>query len=173
MLEAFAFVGVLDEPDVEWLVTNSKWQEIQSGTVLIRQGEPVESLYLIVDGAFDVTLSVPNDHQVARLYSGELMGEMSFVDLQPPSATVTAGMNSGILAIARADLTRKIENDVGFAVRFYKGVSLLLSGRLRAVFAQELDLQGDPEGRDEMGALKIRFEEIQRRFESRRFAKGA
>jgi CRP/FNR family cyclic AMP-dependent transcriptional regulator len=89
MLEAFTFLGILEEPDVEWLVTNSKWQDIQSGAVVIRQGEPVESLYLIVDGAFDVTVSASNDHQVARLYSGELMGEMSFVDSHSPSATVT------------------------------------------------------------------------------------
>jgi CRP/FNR family transcriptional regulator, cyclic AMP receptor protein len=173
MLEAFAFLGILDESDIEWLVANSKRQEIQSGSDLIRQGEPVESLYLIVDGAFDVTVSAPKEHRIARLYSGELIGEMSFVDLHPPSATVTASVNSGVLAIAKADLTKKIEHDAGFAARFYKGVSLLLSGRLRAVFGKEPDLHADPEGKKEMGALKMRFEEIQRRIESQRFAKGA
>jgi len=31
MLQALAFPGILDEPDVEWLVANSKRQDFQSG----------------------------------------------------------------------------------------------------------------------------------------------
>jgi CRP/FNR family transcriptional regulator, cyclic AMP receptor protein len=173
MSETLAFLGILNEPDLEWLVANSKRQDIQSGTVLIRRDEPVEFLFLIVDGAFDVTVSAPKEHQVARLYAGELMGEMSFVDSHPSSATVTAGINSSVLAITQTDLIKKIENDSGFGARFYKGVSLLLSGRLRAAFAGEIDLHADPEGRDEMTALRTRFGEIQRRLELRRLAKGA
>ena len=51
MLEASAFLGILDEPDVEWLVANSKRQDIPSGSILIRLGKPVEFLFLIVEGA--------------------------------------------------------------------------------------------------------------------------
>jgi CRP/FNR family cyclic AMP-dependent transcriptional regulator len=173
MLEASAFLGILHEPDVEWLVANSKRQEIQSGSILIRHGEPVECLYLIVEGAFNVTVSVPKEHQVARVYAGELVGEISFVDWRPPSATVTAASNSSVLAITKSDLTGKIENDIGFAARFYKGISLLLAGRLRAAYRDELDLRADAKGNDEMGTLATRFEEIQRRLTSRLRVKGA
>jgi CRP/FNR family cyclic AMP-dependent transcriptional regulator len=173
MLEASVFLGILDEPDVEWLVANSKRQDIESGSVLIRLGEPVEFLYLIVDGAFNVTVSVPEERQVAKTYAGELLGEMSFVDWHPPSATVTAVMNSSVLAITKADLTGKIENDIGFAARFYKGISLLLSGRLRAAYGDELNLRADAEGKDEMDTLAMRFEEIRLRLTLRQRAKGA
>jgi CRP/FNR family cyclic AMP-dependent transcriptional regulator len=173
MLEASAFLRILDEPDVEWLVANSKRQDIPSGSILIRLGEPVECLYLIVDGAFNVTVPVPKEHRVARVYAGELVGEVSFVDWHPPSATVTAAMNSSVLAIAKADLTWKIEKDMGFAARFYKGISLLLAGRLRAAYRDELDLRADAEGTDEMGALATRFEEIQRRLTLGRRVQGA
>jgi CRP-like cAMP-binding protein len=172
MLEAYVFLGILNEPDIEWLVANSRLQEIPSGSVVIRQGVPLESLYLIVDGALDVTVSVPKEHRVARIYRGELVGEMSFVDMRPPSATVTAAVNSSVLAIAKADLTRQIEEDAGFGARFYRAVSLLLSGRLRAAFAEKLDLDAGPEDDSEMGALKMRFEEIERRLKLRR-ATGA
>jgi len=173
MLEASAFLSILAEADVDWLVANSKRQDIQSGSVLIRFSEPVEFLYLIVDGAFDVTASMPKEHQVARVYAGELVGEMSFVDWHAPSATVTASMNSGVLALAKADLTAKIESDIGFAARFYKGISLLLSCRLRAAYAEELDLSANAEGKDEMATLAIRFEEIQGRLGLGRRAQGA
>ena len=147
MLEAAAFLGVLNEPDVEWLVANSKQHKVESGSVLIRRGQPVEFLYLIVDGAFDVTVFVPKkprgERHIATLYAGELMGEMSFVDSHPPSATVTAGMNCSVLAITKAALTEKIENDTGFGARFYRGVSVLLAGRLRAKNAS-VQLQASP-----------------------------
>jgi CRP/FNR family cyclic AMP-dependent transcriptional regulator len=172
MLEAVAFLRMLDEPDLEWLVANSKRQEIQSGCVLIRRAQPVEFLYLIVDGAFDVTLSGPDERHVARLYAGELVGEMSFVDLHPPSATVTAGVNSRVLAITKADLIGKIESDIGFGARFYKGISLLLAGRLRAAYAVDVRTRGDMEGKDEMGTLAMRFDEIQRRLDLRRLPRG-
>jgi CRP/FNR family cyclic AMP-dependent transcriptional regulator len=168
MLEAAAFLGVLDEPDVEWLVANSKQHEIESGSVLISRGKPVEFLYLIVDGAFDVTVFSPDEHHIATLYAGELAGEMSFVDLHPPSATVTAGMNSSVLAVSKAALTEKIENDKGFGARFFKGVSVLLVGRLRAAYAVDVHVRGGNATRVEMGVLAMRFEEIERRLGLRR-----
>jgi CRP/FNR family cyclic AMP-dependent transcriptional regulator len=177
MIKALAFLGILDERDVEWLVANSKQRDIQSGFVLIRRGEPVEFLYLIVDGAFNVTVSVPKEHLVARVFAGELVGEMSFVDSHPPSATVTAGMNSRVLAITKADLTAKMEDDIGFAARFHKGISVLLSDRLRAAYdrgyVDQLDVRSDAEEKDELDTLAKRFDEIQRRLELRQRAKRA
>lgn len=173
MLEAAAFLGVLEEPDVEWLVANSRQEEIAAGSVLIRRGEPVDFLYLIVHGAFNVTVSAPKEHQVARVYQGDLLGEMSFVDWHPPSATVTAARDSSVLAISKADLTPKIESDIGFAARFYKGICLLLSRRLRASYTHELELRAEPESKEEMSILEMRFKEIQNRMRSRRGASGA
>jgi CRP-like cAMP-binding protein len=170
MLEAAAFLGVLDEPDVEWLVANSKQHEMQPGTVLIHRGEPVEFLYLIVDGAFEVRIFTPGERHIATLYAGELAGEMSFVDMYPPSATVTAGMKSSVLAVSKAALNEKLRHDGGFGARFFKGVSVLLAGRLRAAYA--IDLNGAGPDRVEMGVLEARLEEIQRRLGLRHFSKG-
>ena len=171
MLEAAVFLGVLNEPDIEWLVANSKQHQIRSGSVLIHRGKPVEFLYLIVDGAFDISVSLPERH-IATLYAGELVGEMSFVDMHPPSATVTAGMNSTVLAISKAVLTRKIENDHGFGVRFFKGISVLLAGRLRAAYAVDNRVGAEADRKVEMGLLTMRFEEVQRRLGLRRLANG-
>lgn len=171
MLEAAAFLGVLEEADVEWLVANSKQRQLESGSVLIRRGEPVEFLYLIVDGAFEISVSMPDERHIATLYAGELVGEMSFVDRHPPSATVTAGVKSSVLAIHKTALTEKIENDKGFGMRFYKGVSVLLAGRLRAAYA--IDHRApDSAIRVEMSILEIRFEEIERRLGLPRSAQG-
>lgn len=163
MLEATIFLGVLHESDVEWLVTNSKEHDVAPGTVLIRCGEPVEFLYLVVDGALDVTVFSPDARHIATLYAGELAGEMSFVDLQPPSATVTAGMRSKILAIAKSALTEKITDDPEFGSRFYKGISVLLAGRLRAAYSIGARRRTDAESKVEVSVLEKRYAEIQHR----------
>jgi CRP-like cAMP-binding protein len=172
MLEAAVFLGVLNESDIEWLVANSKQRQIRSGSVLIRRSEPVEFLYLIVDGAFDISISLPDERHIATLYAGELVGEMSFVDLHPPSATVTAGMDSSVLAITKAALTEQIENDIGFGARFFKGISVLLAGRLRAAYAVDRRMGAEAERKAEMDLLTLRFQEVQRRLGLRRIAKS-
>jgi len=172
MLEAAVFLGVLNEPDIEWLVANSKQHQIRSGSVLIHRGKPVEFLYLIVDGAFDISVSLPAERHIATLYAGELVGEMSFVDMHPPSATVTAGMNSSVLAITKAVLTKKIESDHGFGTRFFRGISVLLAGRLRAAYAVDPRVDAEAERKVEIGLLTMRFEEVQRRLGLRRLANG-
>jgi len=171
MLEAAAFLGVLEEADVEWLVANSEQHQLKSGSVLIHRGNPVEFLYLIVDGAFEITVFTPEARHIATLYAGELAGEMSFVDMHPPSATVTAGVKSTVLAIHKPALTEKINEDRGFGLRFYKGVSVLLAGRLRAAYAVDPRVP-DAESRIEMSVLEKRFEEIERRLGLRRSARG-
>ena len=163
MLEATVFLGVLHESDVEWLVANSKEHEVPSGTVLIQLGEPVEFLYLIVDGAFDVTVGSPDPRNIATLYAGELAGEMSFVDLYPPSASVTASMRSRVLAIVKNALHEKIRSDTGFGARFYRGVCVLLAGRLRAAYAIDIRPLAGREAEIEMSVLERRYDEIQGR----------
>lgn len=163
MLEANIFLGVLQESDLEWLVANSKEHDLPPGTILIRRAEPVQYLYLIVNGAFDVTVFSPDPLSVATLYSGELAGEMSFVDMHPPSATVTAKTRSKVLAILKSSLGEKIRIDPEFGARFYKGVSALLAGRLRAAYS--IDVRPLPEGevKSEMGVLEKRYDEIRNR----------
>jgi CRP/FNR family cyclic AMP-dependent transcriptional regulator len=177
--KGLVFLGILDDRDVDWLVANGKRKDVPSAEILIRQGQPVEFLYFVLDGIFDVTVSSPNERQrqVAKLYAGELVGEMSFVDSRPPSATVSAAMNASVLAITRSDLAEKIEDDIGFAARFYKGIAVFLSDRLRAAdnlgFGDVLDLREDVEDKDELAPhlmdtlamAGMRFEKLQRSLE--------
>lgn len=45
-------------------------------------------IYIVLQG--EMTVSVAGRGQIARLGSGEIVGEISFVDARPPSATVVA-----------------------------------------------------------------------------------
>jgi CRP-like cAMP-binding protein len=67
--------------------------------------------------------------------SGEVMGEMSFVDAALPSATVTALERSSVLSIPRRRLSAKLTEDSAFAARFYRAMSMFLADRLRNTMA--------------------------------------
>ncbi len=131
-MERILFIlGILEDEDVDWLVSAGTRRQLTINEVLIREGEPITAIYLILSGQFVVSIERSRDTPIARLTSGEVVGEMSFVDYLPPSATVTASTPAVVLMIDRALLERKLEQDIGFAKRWYQALATLLSIRLR------------------------------------------
>lgn len=131
-MERILFIlGILEDEDVDWLVSTGQRHTIARDEVLIREGEPTPALYLIVSGQFAVSIERLPETNIARISGGEVVGEMSFIDGLPPSATVTATAPSVVLAIQRARLEQKLSQDIGFAHRWYRAIATLLSIRLR------------------------------------------
>jgi CRP/FNR family cyclic AMP-dependent transcriptional regulator len=133
-------LGVLDDEDVDWLVSTGQRQEIQPGEVLIHEGQPCNHLFLILDGCLEVSVQALSQQPIAQLASGEVVGEMSFVDGLPPSATVIALENTVVLGIPWEHLHQQLQQDTWFASRFYKAMAILLSSRLRSTVKH---LQGE------------------------------
>ena len=76
------------------------------GQVLVRQGEAGRSLYLLAEGALDVTVAPPDGPPIAldRLLPGSVFGEMSLLTGQPRSATVVAATDGEVYEIDKAHL---------------------------------------------------------------------
>ena len=128
MRKALYVMGILDDSDVEWLAANGRRSTVAKGHTLIREGEPVDALFIVLEGGFDVTAG---GKTVASLLSGEIVGEISFVDSRPPGATVAASRSSTILAIPRKTLSARLDTDPWFASRFYRALATFLADRLR------------------------------------------
>jgi CRP/FNR family cyclic AMP-dependent transcriptional regulator len=128
MRKALYIMGILDDEDVEWIASHGCRLEVQKDEILIREGEPVDALFILLDGSLDVTTG---GSRVATLLSGEIVGEISFVDSCPPGATVTAAQYAHVLAIPQGMLRAKIKTDVWFASRFFHAVATFLADRLR------------------------------------------
>ena len=65
--------------------------DIEANKILIREGEDSHSMYLVQEGTLVVTRKEGDqDVILGYIHSGELVGEMSFLDQQPRSATVKA-----------------------------------------------------------------------------------
>lgn len=132
MRKVLYILGQLGDEDIDWLIGAGKLRKLDPGAVLISEGQPIEALYILLEGTLTITTAALNGAELARLSSGEVIGEISFVDERPPTATVTAREPAQVLAIDQAALRDKLERDTRFAARFYRAVSLFLAHRLRA-----------------------------------------
>ena len=132
MRKSLYILGQVNDADVEWMIAFGERRTVQPGEVIIRQGQPVEDLYLTVEGTFTVIDERAGGQELARLDSGEIVGEMSFIDANPPSATVTSVHGGVVLALPRTVLQQKLDDDAAFAARFYRAIAAFLSDRLRA-----------------------------------------
>ena len=133
--------AVLNDNDIDWMVTRGKLLNAPAGTVLIQQDRPVEALYFLLKGNLAVLFSMTVDGQLterelARRASGEIVGEMSFVEAGNASASIKCAENSLLLAIPQQLLREKLQRDRGFATRFYRAISLVLIDRLREGLVQ-------------------------------------
>jgi len=132
MRKALLILGILNDNDLEWLLTTGRRETVPAGTVLVREGQAVEAIYVVLEGTFAVTIGTTGGQEIARLLSGEIVGEISFVDSRPPSATVTAVEDSLVLSVPRYELAAKLEQDTAFAARFYQALAVFLAYRLRS-----------------------------------------
>jgi CRP/FNR family transcriptional regulator, cyclic AMP receptor protein len=131
MKKILFILGVLTDADMDWLLYVGRREELTIGTVLIAEGSAVDAVYIVLTGSLKVSIEALAGKEIARLSSGEVVGEISFVDSRPPSATVTADEETLVLSIPRQRLMQKLADDTGFASRFYRAIALSLSDRLR------------------------------------------
>ena len=130
MRKVLFLFGQLNDDDVEWMINTGRRQPVAEGEALIRQGVPVDALFILLEGRLSVLLG-RQEKEIARLNAGEIVGEMSFVDARPPSATVRGLEDAIVFAIPKAVLQAKLERDLGFAARFYRALAIYLSTTVR------------------------------------------
>ncbi|MGC1395155.1 MAG: cyclic nucleotide-binding domain-containing protein [Coleofasciculaceae cyanobacterium] len=182
MKKVFFLLGELDDDDIDWMISTGRREEIVAGTVLIQEGEAIDTLHILLEGTLAVSVAALEGKTIARLTSGAVVGEMSFADARPPSATVQAVENSLVLSIPRHQLVEKLRKDEGFASRFYRAIAIFLSTRLRGTvrylgYAKGQLLNEDsgsddlsPEMLDNMPLAKARFDWLLRRLRSSDYA---
>lgn len=102
-----------------------KLQEIPAGANLIVQGAHKADLFLILQGAFSVTIG---GRVVARKKAGEHVGEMAVVDPHASrSASVTALSDSVVARIAESDFSALADK----FPQLWRRIALELAGRVR------------------------------------------
>lgn len=109
--------------------------EADKGDVIVREGTfrsgSGPAFFLIAEGSADVTIK---GKKVTTLKKGETFGEMSLLDGEPRSATVTAKTDMVLYRIMSWHFTKLVKSEPAVAL----GLLKTLAKRLRAIEKKKL-----------------------------------
>lgn len=129
MRSSLIFFAYLNDHDVAWLCQACRKVEIASRQVVVKSGEPNQTIYILLEGKCQVETA--EGRRLDVLSSGDIIGEVSFVDGRKTTVQVTAAANVVLARLDEEVLGDKLDNDPQFASRFYRGVASVLAFRLR------------------------------------------
>ena len=128
MKKVLSIFGEMADRDIEWLARSGEVMTVIAGQTVVTVGEPLSRIFIVLEGELNVELTAAD---TVVLGTGEIIGELSFIDRRPPSATVVASIESKLLAIDKTLLEEKLSADSRFAANFFRALAVFLSTRLR------------------------------------------
>jgi CRP/FNR family cyclic AMP-dependent transcriptional regulator len=147
MRRALYVLGQLSDEHIEWLIAKGERAHVPAGHVLITEGAANEFVYIVLDGTLGIYVSADGrEMKVAERGVGDILGEMSFIEDLPASATVKAEQESILFTMPKSVLADHLEVDRDFAARFYRGIAISLSYRLRESMDQDASGREDADG---------------------------
>ncbi len=102
--------------------------DVDGGTVLLRQGEPTDALYVVVEGTVDL-VGVAN--QKIEAGEGQAFGTWALIDEAPSLVTATVREGSRLLRITRSDFYDLLADHSELALGLLQG----LARRVRTLVA--------------------------------------
>lgn len=153
MKRVLYFLGQFNNRDVEWLMQTGHKVELKVGEKLIQKGNYIDSLYIVLSGQLSVKADNGNREDIATLGTGEVVGEMSFLETRPPSVYVVAKKTSVVYKISRNFIEQRLITNPDFKANFYYALALFLSNRLRKT-TNQLGY-GIPQEEEDLIDLKI------------------
>jgi CRP-like cAMP-binding protein len=110
-----------------------EFQELLQHTVVVRQGEPGDAMFLILSGELRARTMIGERETILTTFGpGDFFGEMSLFDKGPRSADVVTNMDSTVLRLSAAALDRLTREMPSLATPFLQATSRTLSARIRA-----------------------------------------
>ncbi len=131
----------LDDREIEEVLDRTSPRHFPAGTEIIREGEPGDSMFIMIDGEVEITKQLtlvldedtPKERVMIRLKAedGVYFGEMSLLENDSRSATVTALTDCQVLELNQKDFLDLIQHDTAMGVKLMLHLAQLLSRHLR------------------------------------------
>jgi fatty-acyl-CoA synthase len=131
--ELDSFLGFFEQSDLDWILVTSEHRQLCAGAILISQGGQSEGIYVLLEGELSVSLNGTHE-PIAIVKPVQFVGEISFLDSQPSTVTVTARSDVKLLRIGRIELQARFGERPRFAARFYQALGI----RLARIYRREL-----------------------------------
>ena len=111
LIQTFSEIG---ESDLQLLQDRTTVKKVRRGSILLRQGDPPDKLYLVLSGRF-LVIQDGRQEPIAEIGPGEPAGELAFFAGVERTANVVAARDSKVLVLTSEDyseVTRAIPNIV-------------------------------------------------------------
>jgi predicted GNAT family N-acyltransferase len=123
----------LDGDEKEHLFLSAGHRDVKSGEDVLRKGDSSSEMFLIIDGAVEVTESPRGQRRVlTTLGAGQLFGEAGFLMNTPRSADVTAIADSQLVVLDVDGFAGLSEKHPAVALKVMRNLSRSLCMRLYA-----------------------------------------
>ena len=106
LLGSVAIFAPLPPPTLEWVARRARWVTFEAGEALITEGAAGDAYYVLESGVLKVTKGV----ELLRILTErcDAVGEIALLRDVPRTATVTAGGESVLLMLSRADFLEAV-----------------------------------------------------------------
>lgn len=127
-LRGVPLLAKLSEADLRSLTAVGRERTYASGEAIVREGDPGDSLHLIVEGSVRITMLSPdgNERTIAVLEQHDCIGDLALLDGRPRSATAIATTTTRTLLILRDDFLPWIAAHPQAAIALLETLSLRL-----------------------------------------------
>lgn len=150
LLRRMPFFAAFEAGALATLARDGHQRDFPAQGVVVREGDPGSSLFVVIEGVLDVTKKVAGrpERRLGRLVPGEIFGEMSLLTGADRSATVTAATRAVLLEIDK----RQIEPMLATHPEAIAALGQLVAGRAAA---NESLLAIWPEERQEIARMGV------------------
>ena len=126
----------LSAAEMKLLATFSSEERFREGSMIFREGERGDKLYIVLDGRVRISKFIPGvgEEALAVLDRGDFFGEMALIDDKPRSADAKAHEGDAtVLSIDRATLNEILSMDPHASLQFLNLLCRMISRRLREI----------------------------------------
>jgi len=132
-LRRVKILGSMSDEQLERFAKFMQVEKIPQWSVIVKQGEPGDAMYLILQGELRVRITVRGKETIlATLSVGDFFGDISLFDHGPRSADVVANSDSIVLKISSSAVEELSKEAPEVANMFLRNIGQTLSARIRA-----------------------------------------
>jgi CRP-like cAMP-binding protein len=141
LLERVQLLSDFPRREIETLAPYVGAYKVAPRTVIFTEGGKNNFLCFLADGVVDVIKQQKDEspRKLATIRPGKAIGEMTFLDHQPHSATVVATSEAVVLLLTETGFQRLSEENPRLALKVMSRIGQLLSHRLRQTSGQLVD----------------------------------
>jgi CRP-like cAMP-binding protein len=132
-LRRIKILADLNDAQLEHLLDFMELQRVPPWTVVVRQGDPGDGMFLIMAGELRARTMIGERETILATFGpGDFFGDMSLFDHGPRSADVVANMESTVLRISVTGFDRLTREAPALATPFLRATARTLASRIRA-----------------------------------------